>query len=408
MSRLLPHLVAIPVTLVACLLAADATAKEWTLERVVERARARSPEVVEARGALRSADALGRSATLPIVGNPFVEAAFETSRITAGASIATRMYVPIEVGGQRGARIAEWERLTEWRGRSLSLAQARATADGIAAYAGATLAEARVSLARTGAADAAAEVENMSARLRAGDVTVHALSLAEAEAARWSQLRAEAEVERAYALARLGQLVGEPVGEGIPSPTLPMLVRTWSRADVADRARAAPVVRALEAEAVLWQATAERSKREIWAPLQVVATAGRGDLGEPRAGGGLAWTLPMTQRNQGAIARAQAESSRALDLGASALRTTEVQLGGLIDAYASARRGVEAQDGDGIPSAERAVLHTASAYRAGKAEFIAVLSARRDLAAAKSRRLDLLQGSWAAYAALASIVGELP
>jgi outer membrane protein TolC len=39
---------------------------------------------------------------------------------------------------------------------------------------------------------------------------------------------------------------------------------------------------------------------------------------------------------------------------------------------------------------------------------IRVLIARRDLTAARARRLDLVEAAWSAYAELASIRGALP
>lgn len=385
-----------------------AVARDWTLERVVERARSRAVDVVDARGALRSATAAGQGARLPVVGNPFIETVGETSRLTSGPMVATKLYVPVEINGQRAARIDEWERLTAFHSRGLTEARARATGEGVSAYAAATIADARVALARQGAADAAEEVQAIAARVRAGDATVHTLSLAEADAARWGHITAEAEVVRAHALARLGQIVGEPVGEGLPGPIVPALTRTWTTAEIGERARFAPKVRVLDAEAELWAASVERSSRERWSPLQLVATAGRGELGEARVGGGLAWSLPVLHRNQGSIARGEAERARALELGAALRGTTEVSLRGLVDAHGVAVRGVEAQDKEGIPAAERAVAHVTQAYRAGKAEFTSVLTARRDLAVARSRRLDLLASSWDAYATLASLSGELP
>jgi outer membrane protein TolC len=47
-------------------------------------------------------------------------------------------------------------------------------------------------------------------------------------------------------------------------------------------------------------------------------------------------------------------------------------------------------------------------FKAGKIDITRALLARRDLAIARARRLDLIEAAWRAYADLVVISGDLP
>src|SRR6185369_10291112 len=73
-----------------------------------------------------------------------------------------------------------------------------------------------------------------------------------------------------------------------------------------------PHSQALRAEASFYSSAADRLAREGQSPLSLGLVAGRGDFGETRLGGGLAYAFPVFRANRAERARANAESQRAL------------------------------------------------------------------------------------------------
>ena len=61
-----------------------------------------------------------------------------------------------------------------------------------------------------------------------------------------------------------------------------------------------------------------------------------------------------------------------------------------------------------MPALERAVSASMEAFKLGKIELTRVLLARRDLALARARRLDMIEAGWRAYADLTVLSGDLP
>ena len=125
-------------------------------------------------------------------------------------------------------------------------------------------------------------------------------------------------------------------------------------------------------------------------------------------GGGLAWIFPMTQRNQGPVAVAEAASARATELRENGGRVLAQHARYTYEQLDTLRATLAALDAAGIPAQQRVVDATTGAYRAGKLEFVRVLQARRDMSATLGRRLDLVQQEWRRYAELTALVGELP
>ena len=394
--------------LVLGLLPATRTARagHFTLEEAIRRAKQRSPAAVDARGALTSAQASGAGAKVSAFGNPSLEVTGQTSRATRDVNVIGSLYVPVEVSGQRGARISEWQKLVEWQGSVEARVHAEVTAATAFAYGGVLVARARLEQATRATVETRAEAEAYTARLAVGDATAYDVSVVDSEYARYRQLEVAASASLVQAVARLSELVGgEAPAELAAEPEPPALPEGLRVEEWIDRS---PALRALGKESRYWSSVRERAESDRSAPLVVIATGGRGDYGEARVGGGLGWSFPVFRRNQGDIARAGAERSRTERVGV-ALRAALMQRArGALAAYRGLLTGIDELDRTGIPAAERAAAAVAAAQRAGKVEMIRVIIARRDLAAARARRLDLVEVAWSAYAELASIRGELP
>jgi cobalt-zinc-cadmium efflux system outer membrane protein len=210
----------------------------------------------------------------------------------------------------------------------------------------------------------------------------------------------------ALSVAHFAELIGEaPPEELAPDEGPPRLPEGIRVEDWVDRS---PAVQAFRSEGRYWTASRERFEADRTPPLVLIATGGRGDYGEARIGGGLGFEFPVFRRNQGEIAHADAEQTRAERVGRSVHAALLERARGALAAYRGLIAGIDELDRNGIPAAVRAERAVTEAQRVGKVEMIRVLITRRDVAAARARRLDLVEDAWSAYAELASIRGALP
>lgn len=389
------------------LLAKGSRAEFFSLDEAIRRARVRAPSAVDARGSRESAEASGEGARVSILGNPALEVTGEHGKYTKDVNIISSLFLPVDVGGQRGARIAEWKSLVAWHGSIEARVRAEVTAATAAAYGGVLVARARLDEAAHAAAEARSEAAAYAARLSAGDATAYDVSVFESEAARYQQIEVAASASLSRALAQLAELTGGGAHAELPADTKPpRLVGGDPHVDA--WVNAGPLVDTFSKQSRYWTSVRERAEAERISPLVVIATGGRGDQGEARIGGGLGFAFPVFRRNQGEIARAEAERTRALRVSAAVRASLVERARGALSAYRSVVAGIGDLDRTGIPAAERAADAAAEAQRAGKAEMLRVIIARRDLAAARARRLDLVELAWNAYSELAAIKGDLP
>ena len=200
---------------------------------------------------------------------------------------------------------------------------------------------------------------------------------------------------------------------GVPPPNTPIappvLRATWDDARIGKLVDRTPIVTRLVAERRYWDASVERYQRERIPPVSFEIIAGRGGgFGELRLGAGAVITFPITRRFQGEIARAERgreNVNRQLELYRTIIET-RVRAGR--DAILVVKAALDEHDGNGIPALERAVGAAVEAFKAGKVDLTRALLARRDLAIARARRLDLIEAAWRAYADLVVLTGDLP
>jgi cobalt-zinc-cadmium efflux system outer membrane protein len=164
-----------------------------------------------------------------------------------------------------------------------------------------------------------------------------------------------------------------------------------------------PVVRALESEADAATHASSRAEREAWGTLDLGPRLTRGDFGELRTGLVFGGSLPLVRRNQGEVARLDAEAVRARKLATVATTTSSIRVHAAFERASLARATLAELDANAIPAAERTVTSAQEAFRAGKGDFYRILLARRDLVAARMRRLDVVELAWGAYAELLAL-----
>lgn len=399
--------------------ARDARAEFPTLPRAIESARSRAIVVAEAEAELGVANAQMAGARVSSFGNPYTEIQVDRGWTQPNAGERTGIvqamsftYFPVDWAGQRGKRIEEAEKLIEWRKLGIVNARAHATADAVAAYGEMVVLAQRIIESTEGEKVAREEAKYFQGRFEAKDTTLYEKSVAEAEIARWIQALAEIRVRQAQARARFGQVTGTAKVDD-PAPNTPVvpppLKTTWDDASIGRIVDKTPIVARLLGERHYWDASIERYEREKLPPVSLEVIAGRGGgFGELRLGAGAVITFPITRRFQGEIARAEKgrdNANRQLDLYRNIIET---RLRAARDAIVTIRTAIDELDANGIPALERAVGASVEGFKAGKIDITRALLARRDLAIARARRLDLIEAAWRAYADLVVISGDLP
>jgi outer membrane protein TolC len=198
-----------------------------------------------------------------------------------------------------------------------------------------------------------------------------------------------------------------------PAPNTPVspppLRTTWDDASIGRIVDKTPIVARLLGERHYWDASIERYERERLPPVSLEIIAGRGGgFGELRLGAGAVITFPVTRRFQGEIARAEKgreNVNRQLELYRNLI---EARLRAARDAILTIKTALDELDANGIPALEAAVKAAVEGFKAGKIDITRALLARRDLAIARARKLDLIDAAWRAYAVLVVISGDLP
>lgn len=245
----------------------------------------------------------------------------------------------------------------------------------------------------------------MGERLKAGDAIARDASLAAVEAARHEVMLAETQAELLRAQGELSEVLGTQELETVP-PTAPPALS--DRDFQAVKVEQTPHSQALRAEAKFYTSSAERLGKEGQSALSLGLVAGRGDYGETRLGGGLAYAFPVFRANRPERARAAAESSRALEekrvqesLALRRLKLIRLE-------QEQVARAIDSLTVTALPAAERAVSAVQETYAAGKAEMLAVIISRRELSSLALRRLELLEQNWLLVSEYVEITGDLP
>ena len=399
--------------------ARDARAEFPTLPRAIEAARSRAIVVAEAEAELGVANAQMAGARVSSFGNPYTEIQVDRGWNQPNAGDRTGLvqamsftYFPIDWAGQRGKRIEEAEKLIEWRKLGIVNARALATADAVSAWGEMVVLMQRITESSEGEKVAREEAKYFQGRFEAKDTTLYEKSIAEAEIARWIQALAEIRVRFAQSRARFGQVTGVAKVDD-PAPNTPVsppsLRTTWDDASIGRIVDKTPIVSRLMGERHYWDASIERYVRERIPPVSLELIAGRGGgFGEVRLGAGAVITFPITRRFQGEISRAERgreNVNRQLELYRNIIET---RLRAARDAIVTIKTALDELDANGIPALERAVSASVEGFKAGKIDITRALLARRDLAVARARRLDLIEAAWRAYADLVVISGDLP
>lgn len=392
--------------------AAPAAAAELGLDEAIRLALERNAEVRLAQGELQVATARRPGAALLLQGNPELSAS-AGPRLRAGSvspQVSVSVSQPVEVGGQRGARI-------DAAAAAIRSAEAR-----LAARTAAVVAEVRQAFGRALAAQAGVTIADEAVRLakqalaaaeqrhQAGDASRVEVNTARIEVGRTSRAGVAAALRAQVCQAELRLLLGLGPHEDLrlkgtletlaPPPALEAQARARAldrRADV--RAARAEVD---EAEAELRLAT-----RDAFPSPRLGASYGT-EEGAHIVQGTLAWEVPLFNRNQAAqaLARGRVSQSR-LSLQALEQRVTqEVELA--LARVRAARAAADAFGAEVLRAAESSVELANEGYRAGQLDFLQLLLIRRDALDARRGHVEALEELNAAAAQLDQALGVGP
>ena len=375
---------------------AQAAPTTVSLGEALALARRDAPAATDARQQRDVQAAQLPAAALAPLQNPSVEFGVERGAYYRDVVAYGQLLLRFEVGGQRAARIAEADASLRGKDARLAVTVAEVSGATAEAFGGVLAARARLTEVDRGLGAAEEEERIYRARAHAGDATLVDVAASEAEVGRWRQLRRTSEMALVASAARFAQFVGSqdlrPEGDVLPP-----------RVDAPNALPAFPVVRALESESDAATQASARAQAEAWGTLDLGPRLTRGDFGELRTGLVFGGSLPLVRRNQGEVARLDAEAVRARKLAAVATTTCSIRVHAAFERATLARATLAELDANAIPAAERTVTSAQEAFRAGKGDFYRILLARRDLVAARMRRLDVVELAWGAYAELVAL-----
>lgn len=364
--------------------------RPFTLDQVLELAARQNPEVLVARA--REVEARGRltTASVRFANNPDLDLFLGSRQQAVGGStpeVDFNVLQRVEIAGQRGLRIESATAHITQRSADIDMATLTARAATSAAFYRALYAERSRDVARQAEQLADDVGKAAQARYEAGETAVLDVNLARVEQARTrrDRLSAEGLLERAY--GELREILALPPDSAVavigdwPDATLPSLEALLLR--VADR----PDIRSLtagvtEADAD-WRLTGAMRRPDLVAGVGL-----RREGGEPVAGAHVGFTMPLFQRNTGAIASAAAR----IDVARLALdarrRALETRVRSTHKQYMTALDALNALTADGLPLVEENEQLAAESYQAGKLNLVDLLVIRREGFAARRETLD--------------------
>ena len=369
-----------------------------SLDEVLERARARAPEVVTAFARVEEARARLLGASVRFRSNPVVETDLGPRNGTGNGrwDLSLGLGQTFETGGQRAARVAA---------ATADVAHAAASADEIAravtrdvasAFVRAQAAGERVRLlvaARTLAAELRAASER---RYALGDIAAIDLNLTRIAAARAEAAVFQAEAQQMDALRPLR------IALGLAAEAPVVLAGSLARAP----APRATLVAAIDLTPTIRATTAEIAEADAAVRLgnavrhpDIGARMGVRREGNDRiVSGGVSFALPVFERGQATVAEAEARRRRLTLERDATRRVLELEVAAGLDAFERRRQAAEAIGQAAITAADDNETLATRSLDAGEISLMSVLLIRQDITATRLAYVDAL-----AEAALASI-----
>jgi cobalt-zinc-cadmium efflux system outer membrane protein len=371
-------------------LANSAAARDLTLDGALTLARERAPTIVAADAAIGEAQGRLVGAAVWLRENPVIEGALGTRLTGDGANTrAARASVlqPIEIAGQRGARV---------RGAQGAVARATAEADdarrrtlravAIAFYS-ALHATAVLDLARRADTVAGEIVEVARERYRAGDIARLDVRLAEAARSRATATVREAQARREDTLGSLRILLGLSPTEALDVHGALDAGATPTPASLDAGIDTRPDVRTIMASLREAEADASLGRAGRFPTIAVGAEYER-EEGSDVVTGQLALGLPVFDRGQGPRVEAEARVTR-LRIELAAARANAVAgLRTAYDVHRHRQASAEELQRVAVPLQDENETLARRAYESGQLGLVDLLAVRREVLGTRQEALD--------------------
>lgn len=384
-----------------------------TLPAALALAQRAHPELVALRHELSAEDGLVQQAGL--LPNPSLSVErVDTRRATRETTVLLSQ--PLELGGQRAARVQAAQRGREGVAALLAQRWAEVRAATAAAWFAVLAAQQQLALAQQAGELAQRAASATGRRVAAGKVSPVEQTRAQVAASTVQLELIRAQAALATARVRLAAQWGNPaprfervagaedaaggLGGLAALPELPPLAA--QRPLLAQ----APGVQVAQAELARRQALAqvERSRRAPEVALTVGSKRSE-ELGRSQAVVGLSLPLPLFDRNQGTELAALRRVEQARDEVAATAARLEAELVQAREEYAAARAQALALQDEILPGARSAYAAAGTGFEHGKFGFLDVLDAQRTLLQAQSHYLTTLADAHRAQAVIDRILG---
>ena len=319
----------------------------------------------------------------------------------------------IELGGKRLARIDLAARSQEVAALDYAGARLEIAREVVTALATAEAARRLVGVERERARLASETLRAARARVEAGRDPLLQAERAEVVRATADIAADRAQREVEIALAELAVLIGVPRVELAPrQPWFDDVGASPGRPAPADplaRLAGNPELARLDA-AVARQRASVTLQRAAAVPDVIISGDVRrfSDGNETAFVAGASIPLPIYDRNQGGIARAQAELTRAAAEGERGRAVLVAQLVAAEQRLALAWRAADTLRRTALPSAELAARFATLGYGEGRFSFLEVLDAQRALSDTRAQFVEAIQSFHALRAQVQRLRGDLP
>ena len=397
------------------LLSASAVAQSTvSLESVLSHADQHAPALIVARARLEEGVA-ARSGAERLLSDPFSVEVGAGPRVTETGATDFDMLVslmqPIEIGGERGLRLAAADAFGDRRDAELEAARWQVHRDVHLAYHEAIVARVQLETESRLLQFAESLAEIARRRVETGDIGALELAMATAELAGARQGHVQAVADLRDARLALAELAGWPASDP-PTPAGDLDSPAVLPPDATLVARALaehPLVRALEAAIAEQHARAELADREAIPTLDVgLSFAREGSAGSPANYIGLlvlGVSIPFWDANTEERAMARAELSVA-EAELEAIRgAIEARVLRAASAVRAASERVRIFQADVLPGFEQNIVLLQQAFTLGELDALQVGTATRRLLEVQANALEAFAEYHRALAELESQVG---
>ena len=376
-----------------------------TLERALEQALRHSAPIAAAAREVDAAD--GALEQAGARRNPVLNLTVEDTRSQSRTTTAT-VDLPLELGGQRGARVAAAARARDVAAAELARTRAEFRSGVTEAYFAVVVAQERSALAAKAVELATRAADVVARRAAAGKASPVEATRAQVDQAQvqLSAAEANAALERArFALASLiGE--GEPLFDQV-SGDVPTALPRPPLAELAAQLEGSPVLAAARLEVGRRRALAEVERTKSTPDVTLsLGTRRDNELGRSQAVIGVSIPLPLFDRNQGAVREADRRADRAADEELDIRRRLLVDLQDASSRLAVANATLQTLQSAVLPAAQQAHEAASRGFEAGKFGVLDVLDAQRTLLQARSHYLDTLAAAHRAATDIDRVVGR--